>query len=101
MSAGKFLLTGFSERSAVMKVRSSYTRNVCYNLHNFSFICCKFSRAGSRCPVRFFRFNTNIDILFDQELLADRIAVLCPQTISKTLGDLPRNPVENLKSIPE
>lgn len=40
-------------------------------------------------------------ILFDQELLADRIAVLCPQTISKTLGDLPRNPVENLKSIPE
>ena len=25
-------------------------------------------------------------ILFDQELLADRIAVLCPQTISKILG---------------
>ena len=32
-------------------------------------------------------------ILFDQELLADRIAVLCPQTISKTQRWLSRNPV--------
>ena len=45
VSTEKFLLTIFLERRAVMKVRSSDTRKVCYNSYNFSFICCTFSKG--------------------------------------------------------